>query len=321
MNEIEAPRYWKKSKTTQPKKKSLWKRLTEEAPQKTPEELEKEENTLYNAIIFSLAIGIVIVIVTLIIARPAPEYFTELYFQNHTNLPKMITEGQLQTYTFSIHNLENGSFTYEVRIFAEITEGNQTQQDFDNYENITVKKGELMNKTVSFSINKTFLKAKITTEIMNKDQEIHFFAYNKEVVMPYQDFIGRIDCLSEINITKAAYFTVYASGTINPNMSIYLNGTRIYTATVHNNSNYTVAHEIGSGIMDMGFDNDYYNPEKNEDRNLYVQYIQIGETRINPDQGVLDSGEGRASFDCENTMQGKTDMYSNSALRFKLREK
>jgi hypothetical protein len=72
----------------------------------------KEDETLYNAIIISLIIGIIIVVATLIISRPAPEYFSEIYFESHKELPKFMAKDDAFNYTFTIANHGNSTRTY-----------------------------------------------------------------------------------------------------------------------------------------------------------------------------------------------------------------
>ncbi|MGV8172562.1 MAG: hypothetical protein ACP5OA_07775 [Candidatus Woesearchaeota archaeon] len=77
------------------------------------------DEPLYNAMIWALSIGIVIVIATLILTKPAPESFTELYFNNHTTLPEYVTLNKTYPYSFSITNLENMNKTYNYTISEE----------------------------------------------------------------------------------------------------------------------------------------------------------------------------------------------------------
>ncbi|MGV8086561.1 MAG: hypothetical protein ACP5N1_02935 [Candidatus Woesearchaeota archaeon] len=77
------------------------------------------DDELYTAMIWALSIGIVIVIVTLFLTRPGPESFSELYFNDHTNLPEYINLNTEYNYSFSIHNLENKNITYNYTITTQ----------------------------------------------------------------------------------------------------------------------------------------------------------------------------------------------------------
>jgi len=73
-----------------------------------------EEGRLYTVLIIALIIGIVIVIATLILSRPAPEYFSELYFENPSDLPKFNSPNIFYNYTFTIANHGNSSRGYSI---------------------------------------------------------------------------------------------------------------------------------------------------------------------------------------------------------------
>ena len=77
------------------------------------------DDPLYTAMIWALSIGIVVVIATLLLTRPAPESFTELYFNNHTMLPEYISLNVSYPYSFTIHNLENANTTYNYTVSTE----------------------------------------------------------------------------------------------------------------------------------------------------------------------------------------------------------
>ena len=79
-----------------------------------------DDNYLYNAMIWALSIGIIIVIATLFLTKPAPESFTELYFNNHTSLPEYVNQADKYNYSFTIHNLENTLTTYNYSITTEL---------------------------------------------------------------------------------------------------------------------------------------------------------------------------------------------------------
>jgi len=90
-------------------------------PERREDQTDKaEDNTLYNTMIWTLIIGIVIVIATLFLTRPAPENFTELYFNNHQTLPKYVNLEEKYNYEFTIHNLENRQYQYDYTLSTEL---------------------------------------------------------------------------------------------------------------------------------------------------------------------------------------------------------
>ena len=51
---------------------------------------------------------------------PHPEPFTELYFNNSTDLPGFVTSGQKITFMFTVHNVEGKDMVYPYRVYARI---------------------------------------------------------------------------------------------------------------------------------------------------------------------------------------------------------
>jgi len=81
---------------------------------------ETEDESLYNAMIWALSIGIIIVIATLFLTKPPEESFTELYFNNHQNLPEYVELGKQYNYSFTISNLENKDTQYNYTLTADL---------------------------------------------------------------------------------------------------------------------------------------------------------------------------------------------------------
>jgi hypothetical protein len=309
--------------------RSLFRRLAEEPQTKSREETEKEENSMYNAIIISLIAGIVIVIITLIVARPEPEYFTELYFNNHTILPKYIGQGKDYQFIFTVHNVENGTHEYKVKIAAQLYDKNKSaRQGFEYHKSIIAAKGELVMQPVTFAVEEPFYRARIQVDLLDKNQEIHFWAYNKDMAYEYPDTIAAVYCLNKtIKIEKKEYITIAAKGALQPAMKVRVNGQQVYSTTLESDqtTNYTINQLIGTGFLDIVFDNYRWNATIKKDTQPTIEYIMIGDTKILPSDGILDGGDGAKAFDCESIQTGKPNLVvskiGNSALRFRLEEK
>ena len=123
-----------------------------------------------------------------------------------------------------------------------------------------------------------------------------------------------------MKITKQESFKISAKGSHGPNMKVRINGEEIYSTVVNNTEyqTFTINHEISSGILDIVFDNDFYDKSTGEDRNLYVDYVQIGSRKITSRQMVFDRGTDESAFDCENTENVSQKLIVNGALRLKL---
>ena len=98
-----------------------------------------------------------------------PETFTELYFENHNQLPTTIIRFQIYPYSFTIRNLENKDIEYHYKISGQ--RNNQTI--FEDYYTINIKKGETktINDTVGPLKN---LQTKIIIELIDQNQQISF---------------------------------------------------------------------------------------------------------------------------------------------------
>lgn len=56
---------------------------------------------------------------------PEPQRLTELYFTDHTTLPKTLTADARQTATFTVHNLEHQPTTYHYKLIATAESGTE----------------------------------------------------------------------------------------------------------------------------------------------------------------------------------------------------
>lgn len=72
--------------------------------------------------------------------------------------------------------------------------------------------------------------------------------------------------------------------------------------------------------IDVAFVNDAYFPDLKQDRNLFVESIQIGSTRVVPNSAGVryDRGGGAAAYDGVDVLAGQVTMPWNGALRFEV---
>lgn len=113
---------------------------------------------------YILIVGIAILIVFLIVLSYIPigiEPLTELYFENHTKLPKYIFLNKDYNFSFSVHNLEYMDMDYSYNIIAQYN--NKTEMwDSGNF---------LLANNQTKTINQTFIflepfdKAKISVRV------------------------------------------------------------------------------------------------------------------------------------------------------------
>lgn len=102
---------------------------------------------------------------------PQPEKFTELYLENHLQLPKTYQRGKSNAFAFTVHNLEHEPMKYEYVVEAIATESSRLI-DRGSFE---LKHDEY--KTISERIASTEAqqRTKINISLENKDQSIHFW--------------------------------------------------------------------------------------------------------------------------------------------------
>ncbi|MFH1510244.1 MAG: carbohydrate-binding domain-containing protein [Candidatus Woesearchaeota archaeon] len=278
-----------------------------------------EDDSLYNAIIVALVIGIAVVIVTLVVARPPEEYFTELYYTNHTLLQKYIHTNTTYWYSVTIASHENSTFYYYALVSSKVYLKNSTYTVEDYFMNISLEPGLVQELDIPYSLA-DFVKAQVKFEILNKGQEIHFWVYNRDLVFEYPDTVASIDCLKSLSVVPGNV-TIRARGAYVPNMKLRLDGVEVLSTVVNNSdyADYTVQAQ-GFTLLDIVFDNDWSNSTANQDRNLYIQHVKVGNATLKPNQAVADLGTGGKAFDCENLKTVDEGLYWNAALRFRVGE-
>lgn len=106
---------------------------------------------------------------------PQPERFTELYFEDHLNLPKQVEFNTSYPVSFTIHNLEGRQMTYDVQIELE---GETSESPQVNLLTQTVDVSADESKTVTIELRVPALfseHAKMIVNLTNLDQTIHFW--------------------------------------------------------------------------------------------------------------------------------------------------
>jgi len=101
-----------------------------------------------------------------------PERFTELYFENHTELPKFATKDESYEFKFTIHNLEHQTKQYKYEI--SITDDKEDKQIL-KVKTLTLKHDEFATIPIYFKLLKQVDKARVVVKLVNKDQEIAFW--------------------------------------------------------------------------------------------------------------------------------------------------
>lgn len=275
-----------------------------------------EDDSIYNAIIIALVIGIIIVIITLIAFRPEKETFTEIYFEDHENLPRYTNSNNEYRFKFTINNLENQDFLYRYKISIF-----QDKEEIIEENNVLIKNGE--SKTLEKSFKADIKdRAKIQLTLVNKDQEIHFWIKSSKYYEYEGLGDGLTDCLETIDVSNNDLLKIKANGSYAegwPILEVRINGKVVNSVEIKEDKEYKLVSLKEEEIVDLAFVNDFQIKEDEkivEDRNLYITYIKAGNKIIDV---IYDKGKDLKAFDCEDIINNYVSMAWNGALRFKTR--
>ncbi|MBT4175145.1 DUF1616 domain-containing protein [archaeon] len=137
-----------------------------------------KEEILYN-ILMGITLIAIITVIILIFTTKTTESFTELYFEDHENLPSNIQLNKDYHFQFSIHNLENQQIAYNYTIYIEYYTNEKLQYtETINSDSIILEHDQIATISESFEINEDFEQIKIGIE--TNDQEIHFWVEEEE---------------------------------------------------------------------------------------------------------------------------------------------
>lgn len=99
-----------------------------------------------------------------------PETFTELYFEDHNNLPKTIEKHEEYSFIFTIHNLEYKDMNYPYVVYLETVD----KKIILDQGIVSLKDGEYKSARVDFGPLKP-IRMKIVVELENNKQLIDFW--------------------------------------------------------------------------------------------------------------------------------------------------
>ena len=166
---------------------------------------------------YAITAMLIIVVVALVFvsSRKVKESFTELYFYEHTNLPKYVSSSA--NFTFAIHNMENKQYEYDILIMAELYNDTNASEPFMmlNISNFLalLRDNETGIFEENFSFPEGFEKAKIRVSIKNSTQDIHFWSFHAKEFQKYEEIgYGMLDCLREIAVKNFSRAEIFARG-------------------------------------------------------------------------------------------------------------
>jgi hypothetical protein len=106
---------------------------------------------------------------------PEPEQFTELYFQNSSNLPRETIANEPISFAFTIHNVESTSTVYPYVVYFQASDGTNTTPVVFTTGLVTLAD----NASTTITVTHTFASASTTGEVVVdlpslNDQSIDF---------------------------------------------------------------------------------------------------------------------------------------------------
>ena len=114
------------------------------------------------------------------------ETFTELYFENHTELPTLVASPDeftwynnpntnLYQFSFTIHNLENKDMFYNYEIYSF-----EHEQAVIDQGRVFIKNNQSKTITENFTLPSDSSRTKVTVNLINKKQQISFWVEDKK---------------------------------------------------------------------------------------------------------------------------------------------
>jgi len=100
-----------------------------------------------------------------------PETFTELYFEDHINLPNKIIRDKVYRFSFTIHNLENTDTNYPYEVYIDV----KGDKEFIDRGSVFVKNNEYITIDRSYMLTTPSGKVKIEVLLVDQNQSISFW--------------------------------------------------------------------------------------------------------------------------------------------------
>jgi len=100
-----------------------------------------------------------------------PETFTELYFEKHLSLPNKVTLFKENNFNFTIHNLENKDMEYPYEVYIDVN----GEKQMINKSSVLIKNNEYKIISEDFTITIPMQRVKVVVNLINKNQQIHFW--------------------------------------------------------------------------------------------------------------------------------------------------
>ena len=106
-----------------------------------------------------------------------PQPFTEVYFQNHTQLPTIVLPGRQYSFTFTIRNHENKDMEYPYDMYIE----QDGEKQYIDHNSVTLKNNESITIQEGFLFTKPLTRAKVAISLLNKNQQVDFLIKGSQI--------------------------------------------------------------------------------------------------------------------------------------------
>ncbi len=106
---------------------------------------------------------------------PKPEVFTQLYFENHIQLPSILEKSTKYTFAFTIHNLEGKDMKYPYVVSIEKPEG----KNILDTNSKLIKRNAFKTIKETFSSNLIVSRSEIVVNLVSKNEHIDFWVEPK----------------------------------------------------------------------------------------------------------------------------------------------
>lgn len=101
---------------------------------------------------------------------PQPERFTELYFENHTSLPTLVSTNTPLTFSFTFHNLEGEDMVYPYHVYIKDAFGTTTIEN----TSVMVENNSYKTITENYMLKSVNSQKTLFVELPSKNQKLHF---------------------------------------------------------------------------------------------------------------------------------------------------
>ena len=100
-----------------------------------------------------------------------PETFTELYFENHLNLPNKVVIDKKYSYAFTLHNLENKDMIYPYETYIA---SDESKLDLSK-GSVFIKKDGYATIHKDFTLKTELNRVMVVVNLIKKNQQIDFW--------------------------------------------------------------------------------------------------------------------------------------------------